>query len=447
MQRVDVVVVGAGFAGLTAARRLQRAGVSVIVLEADDRVGGRTMPGRLAGRVVDLGGQWVAPDHTRLISLAREFGVEAYPQYVDGNNIYDLGGQRGTYKLNDTDLPATSLKAVQETVNKLTALATSAFTVTGDLGRHAAGLDGGTLESWLLANVFDRVAYSYFRLMVRATHSAETYETSLLAFVSLFAGENHFEHMTSVRGGAQDSVFDGGVWQLADRMAKELGTAVILGSPVRHILQDDQGVTVRSDQGDWRGRYVVVTAPPTMANRIQVTPPLSSQRDACAQRSPLGNVIKVHLAYSRPFWRDQGLSGQVLSDQTDFGPWFDHSPRKGGSGALVGFYNGATAHKWADRDPIERRMQCLQDVAKYFGTAALSPTDYIEEVWGRSAFHRGGYGTVSGPGVITTFHDALREPVGRIHWAGTETDADYSGYIEGAIRSGENAAAALRKLV
>jgi monoamine oxidase len=199
-------------------------------------------------------------------------------------------------------------------------------------------------------------------------------------------------------------------------------------------------VTAVTPKGEWRGRYAVVTAPPPLASRIQYDPPMPALRDGLTQRMPMGCVIKVHVAYARPFWRERGLTGLVLSDRTEFGPWFDHSPRKGPGGGLVGFFDGGPAQRWADRPPQERRAKVLEDIALYFGEAALTPVDYLEEVWTQAPTHRGGYVAAPGPGVITAFGPALLAPVGRIHWAGTETAEAWVRYIDGAIRSGERVA-------
>jgi monoamine oxidase len=214
----------------------------------------------------------------------------------------------------------------------------------------------------------------------------------------------------------------------------------VLEAPVTSISQDAAGVTLAAGERRWRARYALVTAPPSMAARIQYAPPLPALRDGLTQRMPLGCVIKVHVAYQRPFWREKGLSGQVLSDRTDFGPWFDHSPEGGATGGLVGFFAGRPAQRWADTPLEARRGQVLKDIAAYLGDEALAPLDYIEEVWAGTPWHRGGYGAAPGPGVLTAFGQALREPVGRIHWAGAETAEVWAGYIDGAIRSGQRAA-------
>jgi hypothetical protein len=174
-------------------------------------------------------------------------------------------------------------------------------------------------------------------------------------------------------------LFKGGMWQLADKMAADLGPTVVLNAQVLSIHQDETGVTVATPKGEWRGRYAVVTAPPALASRIQYSPALPALRDGLTQRMPLGCVIKVHVAYARPFWRDQGLTGLVLSDRTAFGPWFDHSPANGSTGGLVGFFDGAPAQQWADRLAETRRAQVLKDIALYFGDASLVPVDYLEE--------------------------------------------------------------------
>ncbi len=436
---VDVVIVGAGFAGLTAARRLKGAGRSVAVLEADDRVGGRTKAGKIAGEVVDLGGQWLGPGQNRLIALAKEFGATVYPQYTAGNNIIDIAGRRATYKGEIPDLGPAALAEFATVMGKIDALAAKTPAARPWEAPGAAELDAQTVETWLLANTTIPAVGSALRLLIRTLACLDAGQVSMLALVGFAASAGSFSYMIATRGGAQDSLVQGGVWQLAAKMAAGLGDAVVLNAPVTSIAQDDSGVVVSAGDRRWRGRYVIVTAPPPLAGRIQYRPPLPSSRDGLTQRMPLGSIIKVHIAYARPFWREQGFSGLVLSDRTDFGPWFDHSPETG-AGGLVGFFAGVPAQRWSDRSPAERRAQALKDIAVYLGEAALSPTDYVEEVWNNAQWHRGGYLSVPGPGVMTAFGPAIRAPIGRIHWAGTETADTWSGYVDGAIGAGEESA-------
>lgn len=438
---VDVVVVGAGFAGLTTARRLREAGLQVVVIEADDRVGGRTKPGSIGGQVVDLGGQWVGPTQTRLLAVAEEFGVATYPQYAEGRNVIDLAGYRAEYEGETPSFEPQAMAEFGDVLERIETLAARTPMPQLWLAPEAEAIDAQTVESWILANVESPAVRSMFRLLTRAVFSAEASQVSFLYFLGYASAGGGLSALISTRGGAQDSLFEGGVWQLAARMADALGPAVFLEAPVDSIVQDEAGVSVSTPKSVWRGQYAVVTAPPALASRIRYSPALPAQRDGLTQRMPLGCVIKTHIAYPRPFWRDQGLTGLVLSDRIEFGPWFDHSPREGAHGALVGFYDGGPAQRWADRAPAERRAQTLSDIALYLGEAALSPTDYVEEVWTRGPVHRGGYVSAPGPGVMTAFGPALLTPAGRIHWAGTETADAWVGYIDGAIRSGERAAA------
>lgn len=438
---VDVIVVGAGFAGLTAARKLRAAGRSVVVLEADDRVGGRTKAGTIAGEVVDLGGQWVGPSQTHLLALARELGVATYPQYADGQNIADFAGHRAAYQGEVPMLDDAAMAEFGDVVGKFEALAAALPAPRCWEAPNAAELDAQTMNDWIVANARTEGLRSILRMAIRALLCAEAHEVSLLCVAAYARSAGGFSTLIGTRGGAQDAVFAGGVWRLAATMAAGLGTAVVLNAPVKSIAQDPSGVVVATPKGRWRAGRVIVTAPPALAARIDYDPPLPALRDGLTQRLPLGCVIKVHVAYARPFWREKGLSGMVFSDRTDFGPWFDHSPEHGSTGGLVGFLAGDPARRWADRSPEDRRAQVLKDIAQFFGEAALHPNAYLEEVWTRHPLHRGGYVSAPGPGVLTAFGPALLQPVGRIHWAGTETADAWTGYIDGAIRSGERAAA------
>lgn len=439
-QATDVIVVGAGFAGLTCARALRRAGHSVIVLEADDRVGGRTKAATLAGETIDIGGQWVGPTQTHLLALAADYGVKTVEQYADGENIIDIHGRMARYR---GETPALAPKDLEEFVTAVATLEAAAAKLQPPrpwLAPEAGAWDAQTVESWMLANVAGEPSRQLLRGLVRAVMSSETADVSLLSLLAYVASAGSLDALIATRGGAQDSLFPGSVWQIAAKIADELGTSVVLGAPVSRIEQDESGVAVTSERGTWRAKRIVVTAPPALAARISYSPPLSAQRDGLTQRMPLGSVIKVALAYEKPFWREQGLSGLVISDRTEFGPWFDRGTPLTRGGALVGFFDGAPARRWSDRTAADRRARVLDDLALYFGEQARHPVDYVEEVWTRAPFNRGGYVSVPGPGVLTGFGPALLDPVGRIHWAGTETAEAWAGYIDGAIRSGERAA-------
>lgn len=440
LNSVDVVIVGAGFAGLTAARALLKAGRSVAVIEADNRVGGRTKPAMLAGERIDIGGQWVGPTQTKLLSLAAEYGVTTEQQYDSGDNVIDVRGRMARYQGETPGLAPADLEEFGGIVEKLNGFAKEIVMPEPWLAPLAVEWDSQTVESWIRANTIGEPTREMLRGLARSVLSCEASEISFLFYLAYIASAGNFEALISTRGGAQDQLFTGSVWQIAAKMADEMGDAVITGSPVSRIEQGCEGVTVTSARGTWKAKRVVVAAPPAIAARIDYDPPMPASRDGLSQRMPMGCVIKVAISYETAFWREQGYTGLVVSDRTEFGPWFDRGTSLTRGGALVGFFDGGPAQRWADKSPDERRVRVLDDIALYFGDAARSPVDFVEEVWTMSEHHRGGYVAVPGPGVLTGFGFALLKPVGRIHWAGTETSDAWLGYIEGAIRSGERVA-------
>lgn len=444
---VDVAVVGAGFAGLTTARRLVEAGVSVVVLEADDRVGGRSMPGTIAGHTVDLGGQWVGPTQLDLLKLAEEFQVKTSPQYVDGLNIIDVAGRRVLYAGEIPMLDPDDLAEFGRMTGLIEDLTQGLDPTAPWMSPSAAALDAQTVETWLGSATQSEPARALLRFLTRAVYSVEPGQISMLYFANYAAAAGGFGPLVGTRGGAQDSVFEGGVWQLAAKLADGLGERVVVNSPVQAIRQDAETVQISTGSRTWIAKYVVVTAPPAMAARIAYEPPMPALRDSLSQRMPLGSVIKVLLAYETPFWREDGLSGLITSDKIPTGPWLDKSFAGSSMGGLVGFFDGGPAQVWADRPAAARRAQVLDDLAAYLGERARHPVDYAEKVWANARWQRGGYVSVAGPGVLTAFGPALTAPVGRIHWAGTETSDRWIGYIDGAIRSGERAAATLKPLL
>lgn len=440
-RRVDVVIVGAGFAGLAAARVLARRGKKVVVLDARGRVGGRVKAGKLAGHTIDLGGMWVGPTQTRLMTLLEEYRIEKTPQYVTGKCIVEIGGRRFTGEGEWARLLPADDAELERMFGRVKALVAEVPLESPWTAAKAQEWDRVTVDEWLRSETKSETVLTMLRLMVRGLFTVEPQQLSLLFFLSYVRSGNSLEEQWGVEGAAQAFHIPGSMHQLAARMAGELGSAIVLRSPVTAVAQDSAGVTVVSAAGEWRGERVIVAVPLSLSGRISYDPALPAQRDALVQRSPMGSVIKYWVAYRQPFWRRHGWNALVESDEPPTEGFLDASPPGGDVGLIVGFIQAKMALEWTARPMAERKKRIVERIVHFLGPEGAEPIDYIDDDWPADPWTRGCYGASMGPGVLTTLGPALRAPVGRIHWAGTETSPVWSGYIEGAIRSGERAAA------
>jgi monoamine oxidase len=450
-RRADVVVVGAGLAGLAAAQAVVAAGKSAIVLEARDRVGGRTLNVPVApGKVAEIGGQWVGPTQDRLLALAKELGVPTYKTYNDGNNVYYRNGQLTPYSSSGPFGPIppdpTGAAEAEKAILQLDQMATTVPRDAPWTAASAAEWDGQTFETWKLANALTDGGRFLLDLGIEAVWAAEPRDVSLLhvLFYINSAGNETtpgtFERLINTAGGAQESRFVGGSQTVSIKLAERLGKRVVLRSPVRRLVQSGSRVTAYSDRMTVSARAAIVAVPPSVGAFIDYEPILPGPRAQLLQRFPQGSVVKCMAIYDQPFWRQDGLTGQATSDTGPCRITFDNTPPDGSPGIILGFIEGELGRYWTQQPADKRRAAVLQSFANYFGARALEPTGYVDKSWTEEQWTRGCYGGFTPPGVLLNYGEAIRRPFGRIHWAGTETATIWNGYMDGALRSGERAA-------
>jgi monoamine oxidase len=390
-----------------------------------------------------MGGQWAGPTQDRVYALAADLDVATYPTYDTGKKVLHFNGKRGTYTGAIPQINPLVLVDVGQAQARFEALARKVPLDSPWTAPGAARLDSQTFETWIRRHTVSRSARNLLALGAEAVFAAEPADLSMLHLLFYCRSGGSFQKLIDTTGGAQQDRFAGGSAVIAERLAARLGPGdvVRLASPVTRIDVAGQKVTATTPAGQFDGRQIVVTTPPHLAGRIEYAPALPAWREQFTQRAPMGSVIKTQVIYDEPFWRQDGLSGQATGDGEGSRVVFDNSPPDGSPGVLLAFLEGDEARRLT-REPLAARRQAVIDsLVRYFGPRAAGPESYLELDWQQEQWTGGCYGTLFGTNVWTRYGRAVREPVGPIHWAGTETSPVWAGYMDGAIRSGERVAA------
>ena len=442
LDHAPVVVIGAGYAGLSAALVLHDHGLRATVLEGADRVGGRiwTQHHVRAG-AIDHGGQWAGPTQHRLLALAERFACARFPTWDSGNHLerWHDGTVRPFRDAGPEAAPG--MAAYNAAVIDLEKLAATVELDAPPETPGAEALDSETVESYLHRTVASADARRRLRLAVQGVFSTEPRDMSVLHLAFYIASAGGYEQLMETAGCAQEQRFIGGAQAPALAITEHLGGSVHLDSPVRAVERTRDGYQVRTPTSAVHTDHVIVALPPPAIAKIDFDPPLPVDRARWTQRSVMGDVAKMHLTYPRPFWRDAGLSGQAtLYGSEPVGVTFDNSPPDASAGVLVCFVYGDRLRHWSRLGTAGRRASIIETATTLFGSEASEPEDYLEQIWPEDRFARGGYAAIPAPGAWHEYGHAWRTPVEGLHWAGTETASVWHGYMDGAISSGERAA-------
>lgn len=425
--------------GLTAATRLRAAGLSVVVLEARDRVGGRLWTDHVDGQMFELGGQWISPDQTALIDTLEGLGLDTYPRHRDGENVY-VGSDGVAHRCTGDIFPASAVtrRELERLIKLLDALAAETDPARPWAHPSATDYDRISFRQWLEQQTADSEALENISLFIAdAMLTKPAHAFSLLQALLMAASAGSFSNLVDA-----DYILDrrvvGGMQQVPLRLAEALGDNVVLGAPVSSLHWSHDSVRVASAATGITvdARHVIVAVPPNLHSRIEYVPPLPPLRQQLQQHQSLGLVIKVHATYDTPFWRANGLSGTAFSPYLVVHEAYDNTNFGEVRGTLVAFVSDEKADALLDLDADERKARILASLAAYYGPEALSPVVYYESDWASEYWTQGAYATSFDVGGLTRYGALQLEPVGPIRFGSSDVAAHGYQHVDGGIRVG-----------
>lgn len=417
-ENLQVVIIGAGFAGLAAAYQLHKKGVSFVVLESRNRIGGRVFSHQLTDElVIELGGEWVGNSHTRIQELCSEFNLTLQNNQFDTHLIY-----KGQYS------PAGQWDYSPAWKQKFEQLL-SDYTQMSEADKRT--LDRYDWWRYLVNNGCEGRDLD-IRELLDSTDFGES-----IRHVSAFAALS--EYAESSPNNEMDLKIKGGNGQLAAALAKKIGDDKILRQHhVASVTQDKQ-ITVACSNGRlFNCQHLICTVPAFALSRINFQPGLPMAYQQALNELQYARINKHALHFGERFWKDESFD--LLSDQ---GPhYFYHATKnqKSRDGVLIAYSIGEKAAMNANNTEyaVNDVFRCLEP---HFGNIKPQLQNHINYYWGNDDYSRGAY-ALFGIGQWFSLRPVLSEPFGNIHFAG-EHLADWQGFMEGAINTGEEAAEAV----
>lgn len=437
----DVIIIGAGYAGLAAGLALQKAGKKFLLLEARNRCGGRILTEYFsADQYTDLGGQWIGPGHERMYALAKEFGIDTFHTHDAGKSSLLLNGKLKLYKGIIPPLPLFALLSLDRAIRKINKLAKTIDLENPHALPNAALLDSISLEEWMQQQMKNETARKMFAVAAEAIFATDASTISFLHALFYIKSSGNFDYLMNIHKGAQQDRIKGGAQSICLRMAEAMGQAIQYEKVVTQIIQDENGVRVSGDGFSFSASHCIVAIPPVAATDIVFSPAIPVDQWNLMQSSFMGAVVKCYAVYATPFWRKEFKNGLVAAPDEMTSVVFDNSPWDGSKGILMGFSLAEKAKQLMQHNMAERQELVKAGFVKMFGSAAADIEYYTDKSFTEEPFTKGCYAGMFPPGMLTQYNASLATPFQRIHWAGTETSTHFNGYMEGAVRSGEQAA-------
>jgi monoamine oxidase len=437
----DVLVVGAGAAGVYGAAILKQSGLRVCILEARDRIGGRVKSIRTkSGNYVELGGQWLAKTgQNRLSTLVKKYSYKSFKNPEYGDDV--IVENKDSIRIPHGDLPL-SLTAKIDSLRFGYYLSRKIDKIKESEPKNLVSLDHLNFKEWLNEKLWTTQSRRFWTTLSEQSLCCDPEKVSVFEALMNLSTIGSLEILEE----ADHFYFKDGLSRIFERLVSDHEIDLKLKSQVNTITQTQDCVRLKGSFGELTAQYALLTLPPQLYEDIAFEPPLPTSLSEVITNPVLGKIVKVVAIYNRPWWRDQGFSGSIQSKIGPFDFVIDSSFEGAKEGVLVGLAQSSFAEKLNGLTGTEIKNTFIQQLLSAFG-ASFDPDEFYLTNWNEEVLSRGGFSSRRALGEWALFGDVFSRPEGRIYFAGTECAKEWRGYIEGALESGERQALNICKLI